>query len=55
MASKILLGPRGAGGVLFTLSTPLEAEDQKAATQRLEDLLQAAYPHAIDFWYPKKK
>jgi hypothetical protein len=55
MGYKIALGPRGAGGVLFTLATPLESADTTAAVNRLYTILGAAYPAAINFWYQGKK
>ena len=50
---KVALGPRGAGGVLFSLSTPLESSDPAPGTARLTEVLQVAYPAAIAFWGKK--
>jgi hypothetical protein len=49
MGVKVALGPRGAGGLVFTLSTPLQ-DDSHAALQRLGLLFANAYPAAIGFW-----
>jgi len=49
MASKVTAGPRGAGGLVFTLSTPV-LPNLAEAEQRLAEVLAGAYPGAIAFW-----
>jgi EpsI family protein len=49
MGVKVALGPRGAGGLVFTLSTDLGG-DYEAALKRLDLILATAYPPAIAFW-----
>jgi len=46
---RIMLGPPGAGGLVFTLSTSA-APDRQAALQRLAEIFAAAYPPAVAFW-----
>lgn len=50
MSRKVVLGPRGAGGLLYTLNTPVTKADSEAG-QRLEAILTATYPPALAFWY----
>jgi EpsI family protein len=47
---RVALGPRGAGGVVFTLSTPVSEAAPATAHQRLMEIMQVAYPAAISFW-----
>jgi len=47
---KVATGPRGAGGLVISLST-LTGGDLLAARQRLVWFLQQVYPHAVKFWY----
>lgn len=47
---KVLIGPRGAGGVIIILNTEL-TPNLATAQQRLERFLAAVYPHAVGFWY----
>ena len=49
MGVKVALGPRGAGGLVFTLSTDLQG-DPTAALRRLDTIFASAYPAAIGFW-----
>lgn len=46
MTIRVALGRRGAGGLVFTLSTPSDPE----ALARLGQIYAAAYPAAIRFW-----
>ncbi len=46
---RIMLGPPGAGGLVFTLSTSA-TPDAEAALQRLAEIFAAAYPPAVAFW-----
>jgi hypothetical protein len=46
MTLRVALGPRGAGGLVFTLSTP----NDPGALARLGEIYAAAYPAAIGFW-----
>jgi hypothetical protein len=50
---RVALGPRGAGGVVFALSTAIDASGSSAAADRLIPIMQVAYPAALSFW--KKK
>ncbi|NLO73924.1 MAG: EpsI family protein [candidate division WS1 bacterium] len=47
---RVALGPRGAGGVVFTLSTPVAESAPETAYHRLTKIMQVAYPAAISFW-----
>ncbi len=47
---KVATGPRGAGGLIISLSTPA-TNDLQPARQRLVWFLQQVYPHAVQFWY----
>ena len=46
---RVMLGPPGAGGLVFTLSTPA-LPDSSAALERLAEIFAAAYPPAVAFW-----
>jgi EpsI family protein len=50
MGLRVALGPKGAGGLVFTLST-LEKPNAQAARARIEQIFAAAYPKAVEFWY----
>ncbi|HEY3398165.1 MAG TPA: exosortase-associated EpsI family protein [Armatimonadota bacterium] len=47
---KVARGPRGAGGLVFTLSTPLDPRDPQASVKRIGTVFATAYPGAIAFW-----
>ncbi len=47
---KVLIGPRGAGGVIIILNSE-PTPNLEAAKQRLKQFLAAVYPHAVGFWY----
>ncbi len=46
MTIRVALGRRGAGGLVFTLSTPSDP----GALARIGEIYAAAYPEAIRFW-----
>ena len=50
MSWKVVLGPRGAGGLLFTLNTPITKKGPEAG-ERLQAVLEGTYPPALGFWY----
>lgn len=50
MTIRVALGRRGAGGLVFTLSTPSDP----GALARLGEIYAAAYPEAIRFWGPAR-
>ena len=50
---KVALGPRGAGGIVFTLSTVIATTDPEAAGKHLTEIMQVAYPAAASFWGKK--
>jgi hypothetical protein len=53
---KVATGPRGAGGMIVTLRTNMEARDDAAVAQKaLTDLLATIYPRAVAFWYTGAK
>lgn len=43
--------PRGTGGIIMALSTPIGGGDADAALELLTQLLDAAYGPATEFWY----
>ena len=51
---QVATGPRGAGGLVITLGTPIGAELPEAR-QRLMWFLQQVYPDAVKFWYEDKR
>jgi hypothetical protein len=52
---KVATGPRGAGGMIITLRTPLGTEEDPASAEKaLCDLLVQIYPRAVSFWYAGK-
>ena len=50
---KVALGPRGAGGVVFTVSCQATDQEPQVGLQHLTEIMQVAYPAATSFW--KKK
>ena len=50
---RLMRGPRGAGGVVISLSTPARP-DLTAARQGLTWFLGQIYPFAVAFWYQEK-
>lgn len=51
---NVATGPRGAGGMIVTLRTAPQSDDFDRELRPLVELLQATYPAAVAFWYPKK-
>lgn len=47
---RVAFGPRGAGGLVITLNTPIQP-DLRAATRRISRIFGETYPAAISFWY----
>ncbi len=47
---KVLIGPRGAGGVIIIINSE-PTPNLEAAQQRIKQFLAAVYPHAVSFWY----
>jgi hypothetical protein len=48
---KVATGPRGAGGMIIILQTPIQGNDAQAAEALLSETLCSIYPSAVEFWY----
>ena len=51
---KVATGPRGAGGMIIILQSPITKRDVKGAQDAMKQLLAAIYPKAVSFWYDHK-
>lgn len=47
---RVAFGPRGAGGLVITLNTPVQP-NLRAAAERISHIFVETYPAAISFWY----
>lgn len=48
---EVSKAPRGTGGLMLLLSTPVAGNDVQSSQSLLEEVLRSAYAPAVSFWY----